>query len=378
MLSATFWLLAALLPIVARSHQPSNLGTEQEVPYIRDYFYTGGHYVDDGTGKGQHIFVDQMYVERLLPVKGASKQYPLVFIHGQAQTGTNWLNKPDGGRGWASYYTRNGYTIYIIDQTFRGRSPWMPGNGTLATYSAEIIEQRFTAPQVFNLWPQAKLHTQWPGTGTMGDPIFDAYYSSNVQFLSSATFQQSTVQAAAAALLDRIGTPVVLLSHSQGGLMPWLIADIRPKLVKAIVSLEPTGPPFQDAVFSNGPTRAYGLTDIPLTYSPPVNNPAVDLVRQTIAPQVQGNISCILQASNSTRQLVNLKSIPVVVVTTEASYHATYDWCTVKFLKQAGVPAEQLNLADKGIHGNGHLVFLEKNSDQVADLLLTWLQNHNI
>jgi hypothetical protein len=32
--------------------------------------------------------------------------------------------------------------------------------------------------------------------------------------------------------------------------------------------IEPTGPPFQDAVFSNSSTRAYGLTDIPLTYSP--------------------------------------------------------------------------------------------------------------
>jgi len=33
----------------------------------------------------------------------------------------------------------------------------------MTTYSAEIIEQRFTAPADFNLWPQAALHTQWPG-----------------------------------------------------------------------------------------------------------------------------------------------------------------------------------------------------------------------
>ena len=230
---------------LAQSLQNSAFDPSEELPYIRDYFYLGGRYVDDGTNTSSHVFVDQMYVERLTPVKGKGKPNPIVFIHGQAQTGTNWLNKPDGSRGWASYYSSHGYTVYIIDQTFRGRSPWMPKNGTLTTYSAEIIEQRFTAGQTFNLWPQAALHTQWPGSGLMGDPIFDAYYASNVEFLSSATYQQSTVQAAGAALLDRIAKPVILLSHSQGGLMPWLIADVRPQLVKAIVSLEPTGLPFK-------------------------------------------------------------------------------------------------------------------------------------
>lgn len=377
-LSSCLLLLATCFSLVAPSFINPDSKLSHELPYIRDYFYTGGHYVDDGTGTGQHIFVDQMYVERLLPAgaaRGRMKQYPIVIIHGQAQTGTNWLNKPDGDRGWASFYTSNGYTIYIIDQTFRGRSPWMPGNGTLTTYSAEIIEERFTAGQDFNLWPQAHLHTQWPGSGKMGDPIFDAYYASNVEFLSSATYQQSTVQAAGAALLDRIGKPVILLSHSQGGLMPWLIADVRPKLVKAIVSLEPTGPPFQEAIFTTTAARPYGLTDIPLTYSPAVTNPVVDLVKTTIAPEVAGNVSCILQATSpAPRQLINLKNIPVVVVTTESSYHVPYDWCTVKYLQQAGVQTQHLYLADKGIHGNAHLMFLEKNSDQIANLLMNWIE----
>lgn len=189
----------------------------------------------------------------------------------------------------------------------------MPNNGTLATYRAEIIQERFTAPQDYNLWPQAYLHTQWPGTGKMGDPVFDAYYASHVQFLSSAKYQQATVQAAGAALVDRIGEPVILLSHSQGGLMPWLIGDIRPELVHAIVSLEPTGPPFQEAIFSTAAARPYGLTDIPLTYSPVVTNPTVDLVKQTIAGGAN-QTSCMLQASSPPpRQLVNLKGVPTVV-----------------------------------------------------------------
>lgn len=57
-----------------------------EVPAVRSYFYAGGQYVDDGAGG--HIFRDQMYVERLQPAGGAKNETPIVFIHGQAQTGT--------------------------------------------------------------------------------------------------------------------------------------------------------------------------------------------------------------------------------------------------------------------------------------------------
>jgi hypothetical protein len=66
----------------------------------------------------------------------------------------------------------------------------------------------------------------------MGNSIFNAFYSSNVQLISNATYQQSTMQSAGAQLLDLIGAPVWLLDHSQGGLMPLLIADARPHLTK--------------------------------------------------------------------------------------------------------------------------------------------------
>jgi hypothetical protein len=58
----------------------------EEVPYIRNYFYVGGKYVSDGSGG--HAFQDQMYVERLTPLGGPRNQRPLVFIPGAGQTGT--------------------------------------------------------------------------------------------------------------------------------------------------------------------------------------------------------------------------------------------------------------------------------------------------
>jgi pimeloyl-ACP methyl ester carboxylesterase len=372
-------LLASVLATTAWSSSASR--ASQETPYYRDYFYIGGSYVPDG--KGEHIYSNQMYVEKLLPTTRPSTTLPpIVMIHGQAQTGTNFLNKPDGGTGWASQYLSAGHTVYIVDQTFRGRSAWAPGAGadSPSTYSAELIQERFTAVQDYNLWPQARLHTQWPDAGVMGSPVFDAFYSSNVQFIANETYQQSTVQVAGAVLLDRIGEPVILFGHSQGTLMPLLIADARPKLTKAIILIEPTGPPFENAVFSTTAARPYGLTDIPITYSPAIRSPS-ELKRQRYEPPVantdNSTVPCVLQAeSPAPRKLKNLMDLPVLVVTGEASYHAPYDYCTVRYLKQAGVSkTEHVELSKEGIKGNGHMMFMEKNSEVIWKRVQKWVKS---
>jgi hypothetical protein len=72
---------------------------------------------------------------------------------------------------------------------------------------------------------------------------------------------------------------------------------------------------------------------------------------------------------------VNLTGTPILVVTSEASYHAPYDQCTVKYLAQAGVKSTHMRLPDVGIHGNGHMMMLEKNSDAIAKAMADWLDH---
>ncbi|KAI4240954.1 MAG: hypothetical protein L6R40_004834 [Gallowayella cf. fulva] len=321
-----------------------------------------------------HYYKNQMYVEKLESVGGPRQNEPIVFIQGQAQTGTNWLNTPDGRKGWASWFVERGYTVYLLDQPQRGRSAYMPGDGTLATYSAEYISKLFTGVQNSKLWPQARLHTQWPGTGEKGDPVYDAFYASQVQFQNDTVIVQTINQRAGAALLDLVGRSTII-THSQGGPLGFLIADARPSLVKALISLEPQGPPFEDRVVttSTAVARPYGLTNIPITYSPPVQNPATDLLRITNNPGGPGLSECVLQASPA-KQLPNLARVPQLVVTTEASFHAAYDYCTVLYLRQAGVSAEFLDLPKAGIHGNAHFLFLEKNNLQIATRVESWIR----
>ena len=231
-----------------------------------------------------------------------------------------------------------------------------------------------TATAEYKLWPQAHLHTQWPGTGHPGDSIFDAYLASTVQFLENLGIEQSGLKAAGSALLDRIG-PAILITHSQGAPSGWLIADARPKLVKAIIAVDPNGPPFACKGLRGSARKPYGITDIPITYDPPPEaSDDAPLREQRIAasppPSDEAEAEPWILQKEPARRLVNLLDTTVVVVTGEASYHAAYDGCTVKFLRQAGVKnVEWLKLAEHGIRGNGHMMFMEMNNMEIAEFL---------
>jgi hypothetical protein len=73
------------------------------------------------------------------------------------------------------------------------------------------------------------------------------------------------------------------------------------------------------------------------------------------------------------RQLANLKSVPVLILSSEASYHAAYDHCTSQYLSQAGVKNTFIRLPDRGIRGNGHMMMLERNNQDIAALIAEWV-----
>ena len=245
--------LGLLLPVVSlaalRAETPKLPvpATDQSAVAQRGYFYVSGKYVGE---PGKEIMQGQTYVEVLAP-RDVRRPYPLVLIHGAGQTATNWMGTPDGRKGWAEYFVEQGYIVYMIDQPMRGRSAAHPSDGPTRMFTAENEQSQFTAIETDGTWPQAKLHTQWPGDGPnkgkMGDPYFDAFYATQVETVISNEETQQRNKDAGAALLDRIG-PAIVLTHSQSGAFGWLIADARPRLVKAIVAIEPAGPPCEGVI----------------------------------------------------------------------------------------------------------------------------------
>src|SRR5262249_2891322 len=158
------------------------------------------------------------------------------------------------------------------------------------------------------------------------------------------------------------------------------IADQRPSLVKAIIAVEPNGPPVHEVEFKGAPEwfadnpreKVSGLGDVPLAYDPPLGESGkLSFVRQEAADRPD-LVRCWRQQEPA-RKLVNLRHIPVLILMSEASYHASYDHCTAAYLTQAGVGNTFIRLADVGIRGNGHMMMLEKNSDAIAAVMLDWL-----
>jgi pimeloyl-ACP methyl ester carboxylesterase len=334
-------------------------------------FFVGGDY---STRNDTTRFVGQMYVEFAIPDQ-LTHRYPIVFVHGGGQIGSGWWRTPDGRQGWALYFLRRGYAVYVVDQPARGRSPYNSELGPLGDPAPVLRSQQlWAAPERFELWPAARLHTRWVGSAEPGDRTFDQFMRSQSDAIANIP-QQTLTADALIALLKRIG-PAILVPHSQPGWAAWRVADFRPDLVKGLIQLEP-GPPAR--LEANPPFGAFevpwGLSYDPLAYSPHVSDPSqLQFVEVPVTddPYVK---SCWLQAEPA-RELPHLQQVPILLLTSEAGYNTLWDPCTHRYLEQAGVEHTWIRLPEIGIHGNGHFYFIEENSNEVAGVVRKWLASH--
>ncbi|KAF2440154.1 alpha/beta-hydrolase [Karstenula rhodostoma CBS 690.94] len=283
-----------------------------------------------------------MYVEKLQPPTESKQKYPLVFMTGGSQTGTDI--ELFEHTGWASYFLSLGYTV--------------PSDGVVSITNVSFVQSYFTSVERFELWPQAHLHTQWPGTGETGDQTFDAFFASEIQQQTNTTKAAINNVNALVALLDKIGD-AILISHSQADPYGWGVGDRRPDPVKGIIAIEPEDPPFENQITGTGPARPYGIATLPLKYDPPITD--------------DDRSDCVVQQDPGKR-LMNSARFPVLLYVSEASYHTYHNHCTLVFMAQAGMRVDYLELSEVGIHGNGHFSFMEKNNLRIAPLLNAWIQ----
>ncbi len=364
---------AAMLALAAGAVQAAD-----DPPYTlarEGFFYVGGN---PTTVDGRTYMAGQMYVDFRIPAE-RTHPYPIIMVHGGTRSATTYFGTPDGREGWAQYFVRQGYAVYVVDQPGRGRSgyltqpygPWKVADG-------EGGQRRYLSQAKFKLWPQAHLHTQWPGSGAPDDSVTLQMISGYLPEIEDFTKQQFLNRDALVALIDKIG-PAVLMTHSQGGAFGWPVADARPDQIKAILAVEPNGPPFHQVDFIGAPdyfkqgslALPYGLSAVPLTYAPALTEAKELAVVQQDKPDGPDLVKCYLQKEPA-RKLPNLK-MPILVVMSEASYHAPYDHCTVKYLQQAGAQPTFMRLADLGINGNSHVMMNEKNNKEIAAVIAQWL-----
>ncbi len=77
-----------------------------------------------GASTPGEITIDQMYVQYRIPKTISGP--PIIMVHGSGHTGVTYETTPDGREGWATYFARHGFPVYVVDHVGRGRSGFDP------------------------------------------------------------------------------------------------------------------------------------------------------------------------------------------------------------------------------------------------------------
>jgi len=334
-LTASALTAAAIAPAIA-----SSLGGPLELA-DEGTFFVGGQVVRSeypgtpnavvgGAGAGS-ITINQMYVHYRIPKVVSAP--PIVMVHGSGHTGVTYETTPDGREGWATYFARKGFPVYVVDHAGRGRSGFNPTpiNRARAQSDAKSIPDiplptRERAWQSFHFG--ATYPNLYPGSRFPGEAI-DQYFSQLVPNAEVTLGETGTETVAAlVALLDRIG-PAIVIVHSQSGGYGLDLVRQRTDKIRALVDVEGScGPLSADDV-------AKQFTKVPML-------------------AVWGDNTVGASGPNSDGRRNNCAA-------------------TIGAIRTAGGSAKFLLLPEAGIKGNTHMMMMDKNNLEIADLLIAWL-----
>jgi hypothetical protein len=302
-------------------------------------FFVGGRDVQSDTlstlpayAPAGTITVDQMYVHYEVPA-AAGKHYPLTLIHGCCLTGKTWETTPDGRMGWDEFFVRTGYPVYVVDQSWRGRSA-----GSVAAINAVKLGKAPVdqLPTVFSAgheaaWAIFRFGPEYP-------KVYDGLrfpLAAQTEFWKqmvpdwSNTIPTPNPTVPALSELARKLNGTVLISHSQSGIYPFQTVALSTKGVAGIIAIEPGACPS-----ATGDLAPYKGLPIMVLWGDHVDQ--------------------------STRWAPRLQACRAFVTAVNA----------------AGGKAEVLVLPDIGIHGNSHMLMQDNNNLQIAGMLSTWIEQH--
>jgi pimeloyl-ACP methyl ester carboxylesterase len=324
-------LMAGLIasPALAQSKEPIALrdmgsfhvgGRQIEVSGqpIKDVLFTPGGVPAKVDPNGTYQ-VEQMYAQYFL-VQNPKGKLPLMLWHGGGLTGVTYETKPDGNPGWLNYFLRHGWDTYISDAMERGRSGWTDKfKGDPVFLPLGDPWERFRLGPLGSWNADKAKRTTYPGVQF---PL-EAYEQFMKQGVPRWTTTDDAIVAAYIELVDKV-CPCVVLVHSQAGSFGFKVAEARPDKVKALIAVEPSATGAKDKV------AALKMPIVVIYGDNAKEHPRWGKIRQN------------------------------VVGYTEA-------------IKTAGGNVEVIDLPDIGIKGNTHMMMMDRNSDQIADVMQKWL-----
>ena len=284
-----------------------------------------------------------VYYETFAPLEPTGKP-TVVMIHGGGHSASCWTATADGRPGWAYDFVRHGYPVVTPD---------------------------------------------WPGVGRSG-------------FVPVDDLSGEIVCRGLRGVIDCIKGPVILVTHSMGGALGWIVAERSRNRLVALAAIAP-GPPGNIqpepevlSATSAGITIQTPHRQAHLPAAGYVPNAAEfvdqkligDGTRFPLEARDRYAASLLALPSILLRERLNIaggqlkvvdpacfRGLPTLVLTgtNDLEHPHDTDLAIVTWLEAAGARTEFIWLADHGISGNGHMLMLERNSAAIADLVCGWL-----
>jgi pimeloyl-ACP methyl ester carboxylesterase len=285
-----------------------------------------------------------VYFETFAPAAAGGRP-TVVMVHGGAHSGACYQRTADDRPGWAYRFAECGYRTVVPD---------------------------------------------WPGTGRSG-------------YIPLDRLDGAIVVEGLGALIRALGAPVVLLTHSMSGCYGWRLLELHGDVIDAVVGVAP-GPPGN----IQKPAPVYAETESEIETEASGRRVRIDKTAPVVASRdfverklvgesryfprdrlagyaaslrpIPPNIMLERQNVHGRQVRVNDpgklagKRILVITGTADLDHAREVDGAIVTWLNSNGAKADFCFLADRGIVGNGHMLMLEQNSDEIAGIILDWLE----
>jgi len=285
---------------------------------------------------GGDVTVNQMYVQYQVPPNG-TRHLPVVMVHGCCLSSKTWETTPDGRMGWDEYFVRRDRPVYLADQVSRARSGFdastisavKAGTQPPSALPNIIYASQQVAWTVFRFGPA--YGKAFPD-GQFPIEAVDELYKQMIPDLNALLPNPNPTWKNMAALAVQL-KGAILMGHSESGLFPQQAALLDPSAIRGMISIE---------------------------------MPCADL---------------------SADQIGKLAKIPTLVMFGDhlgdvqggpANWAQSLESCNayVKKVKDAGGDAVMMYLPQMGIKGNSHMLMQDRNSLQLADLIVDWIDQH--
>ena len=306
--AATALMLAALLAS-GGTGMAGSLGGPLELQDEGSFFVNGEltHSSHPGTSVGGvaqpgTITVKQMYVQYRIP-KSVSRP-AIVMVHGSGHTGATYETTPDGREGWATYFVRKGFPVYVIDHSGRGRSGFDPTpiNRARAESNPASLPDIQIAPRE-RAWYFFRIGASYPTPFPGSQFPVEAFDQYTAQLVPNA---EATLPGAGANTVRARAQKLRALINIEGNCAPVTTDEVANTFAK-VPLLSVWGDNSNGAPGPNGDERRNGCA------------------------------------------------------------------ATVDAIKRAGGAGKFLLLPEVGQKGNSHMLMMDRNNLQVADLIIGWL-----